>query len=1534
MIRIPPRPGAVFARLCPVLLFSLVQALAGAQTFYWADPGVFFPRNGSFPVSAYRGNLSAVVWQETTPGGEGGEISVNLAVKQGRGGSWIIRQGIASYTYSSATSGSEPAILSAAVDDRGRIIIAAAVSAAETEILITPDLGASFERVRLEMGSESSVAPRIFIRSDGGCLLFVTRGGARESLSLYYARSDDGIHWSAFQPFVGESGRLINFLPTHTSLNGREFVIFQSQIEGEERTFQLYFKSSGDHGRTWTNSARITSFRDPVLADVPPDQMDNQRAHLSVQQGRLFAVWERRRQVRSPQIYGAYLSENGALAGAPWRINYNDAYCNNPLAVEIKGNTSVIWFDNSQGSSNRIMLSTLDQGGWSVGTDLSGGAGGEAAFGRPVLSGDNLSVFWQSTRGNQNRVYALEQDLSVIQPRLAARNFVPGRRTRGSSAVVGWQAPRSVSIRGYAWSWSRSASAEPPREIMSASPVASLEQTVTEDGTWYFTLIAQDFSDAWSDPVRLVFIRDTTPPPAAQIIVPETDDAGYLVSNTFSMRWNTPPASDIAGYTWNLEFLGPASLMAESGEELNRLAAARFGAAGDPPRTILGPGTLAAFTNQDNGLWVFTVAAVDQVGNIGAPARYYFKTNKYIPYTLVNYAEARQNEEGSMIMRILGRGFTEGGTVSRVILEGEGLPPREYSLDRKEFTVVSDREIGGMVVNDLPQGLYRIILEHPRRGTYTSPPVLTVDRTGTVKYGDYTQTWRPSWAPRYGRRFPLDISLLILAAILVFCALGFTASVRGLGGVAAESAAIRLETIALLTGDIMPSEKKKRITRIRRRGGGLRLKMASFTIGLVILVVVMISSPLYVMMGRTQEATLLQGLYDRAAVLLEGIATGAKPYMPGKNYLELGYLPSQSAVVPEAHYLTITGYGDEATIHSDYVMATNDGDILSRIDTAELEIGRSRLSDPLTSRQDAIAEELNGRARTEVGEFSGAIAGLNRESNALLDNIFLTAEQTRRIEEIADNVQSLQNRVNESLGNIGREVGSEPAFSTASLAENTADNYIFFKPILYRMDADDLYYRGLVRLEVSIESIVRQIRSARWSILRVIAVIALAAIAIGTIAALVLSSLVIRPIIRLVSHVERIRDTEDKTKLEGVDIEIKSKDELAVLGNTINDMTHGLVKAAAAASDLSLGKEIQKKFIPLEVNRDGNKLTSGFKDTKNVQFFGYYEGAKGVSGDYFDYQDLDGRYFAIIKCDVAGKGIPAALIMIQVATMFISYFRRWKAETKGFHIEDLVYQINDFLENLGFKGRFAAFTLCLFDSQTGIARFCNAGDNIVHWYDASEGKVKTVTLPETPATGVLPNFLVESKGGYSVQSLTIDHGDILFLYTDGIEEAKRRFRSAAFEEILCEEGEKDTPHATHTVGQGDEEMGPDRVEGIINAVMNKEVYTLHKYHNPEGEDHDLAFDFTGCEGKVEEVIMAMVSVEKMFRLYKNPKTGGDARVLVDKKVDEFLRKRFRQYREYCYDTQENPGNDAYMYYTYVREDDQYDDLTILGVYRK
>ena len=1524
MRRLPAR----VALLLTLAVCALGRAF-GLSDFYWEAPAPFSEGAGRFPISASGDGISALAWQESTPL-EGGGVSVRLSLAVKRAGqAWQVRRAVAGpYVYSRA----EPAIASIAVDGRGRILIAAAASDATTEILISDDEGRSFSKSVVAGGSESAVAPRVFVRADGGYLLFVTRG-AEQSLSIHLARSQDGRSWSPFEPFVTDTGLRLNFLPTHVAAFGRDYVVFQSLSTALRPTFQLYLKSSADGGRTWSPARLVTGFRDPVAQTrAEAEFFDNQRAYLALVNDSLFLAWERRAGIGSPQIYATALSPDGTVIGDVDRVTTAGAYCNNPIVFERDGRPTIVWFDNRRGR-NRVYLAQKEGIEWQD-VELSP-PGSDAAFVRPAQDRDGLFVFWQAESRGADRIFLLEPDRSVPTPVLAAENFQPGARVRRDTARFSWRVGEDTSgIAGYAFSWSMNEDEEPPRRVMAYAINTTAERVATEDGPWYFSVIAQDYAGNWSSPARIEFLRDTTPPPTANILPPARDERGFLASNTFSIEWNPPPASDIAGYAWDLEYLAPLDRYAAMDDSAFKAAvAADFPAKRTTPRS-LGPATSASFVNRDDGVWRFTVSAVDEVGNVGESTSYVFRANKYVPYTYVTFADAERDEQGVLSLRILGRGFAEGGAVSRVFLDRDGIEPydREFSLENGDYRVLSDREIAGLRVEDMEEGTYRIGVLHPTRGLRMTAPLVAVDESGTVKFGDYAQVWEPSWRRFEPRRFVFDSAVLVLAAVMLLGALGLAVSVRGIGDVISESAAIRLEVAALITGDLMPSEKKAREVAVRKRGGGLRLKLASFTSVLVVVVVVIVSVPLSILMTRTQEQTLLRGLKDRSRVLMDSLASGARAYLPSRNVLELGFLPAQAAAVPEARYATITGFGADATIFSDHVWATNDPDIESKIDTADFQAGVSRLEDLLTPRLKTIAQELDDRARLEVGDISASIADLTQEGLKLA--LSTDRESVRRRDDIQSTTRTLEARLNERLTALAAEIGSEPEFPTERL---TGDErvFVFFKPVMYRQGSEDLYFRGLVRLEVSVDSIVSEIAAGRAELFKTTLLVALAALAMGVAGALLLSSVIIRPIKRLVAHVETIRDTENKADLAGKDIAVKSKDEIAVLGDTINDMTHGLVKAALASQDLTIGKEVQKMFIPLETDRQGNKLTTGRTDTANAEFFGYYEGAKGVSGDYFDYLKLDDRYYAVIKCDVAGKGVPAALIMIEVATLFLNFFKNWKPTKEGMQIDRVVYQINDFIESRGFKGRFAAFTLCLFDSVTGEVHFCNAGDNIVHWYDASEGRMKLTKLAETPTAGVFANFMVEMKSGYPIQKLKLDVGDTLLLYTDGIEEAKRRFRDANYKEIECTEGgaAKDTPHGNHSVGQADEELGYERVEAILEAVMHGGRFSLAKYHDPNPEEK-LDFDFSGCAGSVEDMIMALVAVEKVFRMYRDPAAGEDARVLVDRKVDAFLKERFDQYRIYCARTKENPLHPEYMYYTHIKEDEQYDDLTILGIRKK
>ena len=126
--------------------------------------------------------------------------------------------------------------------------------------------------------------------------------------------------------------------------------------------------------------------------------------------------------------------------------------------------------------------------------------------------------------------------------------------------------------------------------------------------------------------------------------------------------------------------------------------------------------------------------------------------------------------------------------------------------------------------------------------------------------------------------------------------------------------------------------------------------------------------------------------------------------------------------------------------------------------------------------------------------------------------------------------------------------------------------------------------------------------------------------------------------------------------------------------------------------------------------------------------------------------------------------------------------------------------------------------------------------------------------------------MVQMKGGFKIEKTRLKKGDVLFLYTDGIEESTRKFRDQNFNVVKCDEtvGVTDGVHANHKVGSESEQMENERIQEIIEAVLNKQKYVLKKYHNPVA-DESLEFDFTACSGSTEDVILALCSVEKVFR---------------------------------------------------------------------
>ena len=1481
------------------------------------------------------------------------------------------------------------------------------------------DGGRSFERAGTLVSGTTSVAPRIYPSASGGWPVFATQGrpsgGATDSanaaapniqqgsVSIYVAKSADGSSWSPFEPLVpDDEGLPMNFAPFSSPMRAattvaatnvaKDIVVFQTFILGEgdlSSHYALMSKTSADGGATWTKARAITDFADPSGGtEAGPQYYDNEAAQLVTSEGGLYVAWERRKaKSTQTQVWAGRLDDSGLFEpksvgpASSAALVASSSFKLSQLA-DIGGRPSLLALEEKL-KANRVLISSSKEGSWaSMDADLAGrsdsSGSGLVTFARAVQEGGRTYVAWQLDSGDTSRIFAMLPVTKAPPPALAPLNFALGKRARPESAQVRVDLPEDAAgIKAYAYLWRKTpdkpsqataAQVRPAIAELWKSGVAkdpgdrSLSLPATQDGNWTLWASVEDNAGNRSPIAEITYYRKRIPPPAPIVISPDTDARGFLVSNTFTVRWVPPEADDLAGYTWDLSYAGPleagtaspASLepgKAHSGfPGLTAYESGLLRALGNrlPPPGVMGGAESFSATNVDNGYYVFSVSAIDTTGNISGVSSILLRTDKYQPYTVVTLVDPKRDDLGRTALRLFGRGFLADGRIERVVMSRNGREPYavDRSFDKGDYVIPSDRELSGISFDDIEAGSYRIGLFHSTRGWYWTSPLLAVDSSGTVKYG-VTANYEPAFRLFPGRNRPFSIYDAMVLMAIAFAAAGILLSSRQIFAVAREGDTLRLEALALVTGGPMPQAISRRAARaLKRRGVGLRVKFTLIIAFLVIIVVLMLATFLgYNMIIRT-SAELATGLDQRARVLLQGVAQGGRFFLGKEDAVtQLSPFPSQAKAMQGANYITITGQGSDPKVASgEVVYATNDDRIAAKLDPATLNASRAVVlgqsafrveggTDPLAPLVPAKAADLRAKAESAISDELQLKARLAQEKSGLKAG----AAGDERRTEINAELDSIDLRIRDKLSALSdQELGSIPRFDASALSTRPA-TYLFYKPILEYRPSDSILYRGMVRLEVSTAQIVADVRSATGDLIRLTLIIAAIALGIGIVGAFVLSTVIVVPIRKLVEQIERIRDTEDKESLEGSKIEVKSRDELYTLADTVNQMTDGLVKAAKDSKELIVGKGIQKMFIPLDPAPGSKvKLTTGKRDEKDFEIFGYYEGAKGVSGDYWDFRSINSRYHYFIKCDISGKGVSAALIMVQVATMVINYFNDWKkAMPKAIDLTDLTYKINDFLEERQFVGRFAAFTLGVWDSQAGVAYLCEAGDRKLHvWEEASRRLVEEM-MPDSPAAGPLASFMVQMKKPFVQVTRKLGHGDALMLYTDGIEEAKRRFRDRDYKVVECADAEKDQPHENHTGGQDNEEFGYERITRSSRrwpraaAIASRSTTTRRRR---------TSFPSTSPRAATASKRRSSPSSRsrRCSGSTRTPRPAQKDAVLVDQKVDEFLERHFDQYRLYCSDKKpyadaENPG---YLLYQGIREDSQYDDLTLLAIRRK
>ncbi|MDD3164433.1 MAG: SpoIIE family protein phosphatase [Oscillospiraceae bacterium] len=220
-------------------------------------------------------------------------------------------------------------------------------------------------------------------------------------------------------------------------------------------------------------------------------------------------------------------------------------------------------------------------------------------------------------------------------------------------------------------------------------------------------------------------------------------------------------------------------------------------------------------------------------------------------------------------------------------------------------------------------------------------------------------------------------------------------------------------------------------------------------------------------------------------------------------------------------------------------------------------------------------------------------------------------------------------------------------------------------------------------------------------------------------------------------------------------------DEIGDLANAFNAMTGSLrqyifdLTAVTAekeriGAELDVAKHIQASMLPC--------IFPAFPERPELDIYATMTPAKEVGGDFYDFFLTDDDHLAMVMADVSGKGVPAALFMVIAKTLLKNC-----AQT-GLAPKAILEKVNNQLCENNDAELFVTVWLGILEISTGKLTAANAG----HEYPVLKRAGGDYTLVKDKHGFVLAGM---EGARYKEYELTLEPGDQLYLYTDGVAEA-------------------------------------------------------------------------------------------------------------------------------------------------------------------
>ena len=184
--------------------------------------------------------------------------------------------------------------------------------------------------------------------------------------------------------------------------------------------------------------------------------------------------------------------------------------------------------------------------------------------------------------------------------------------------------------------------------------------------------------------------------------------------------------------------------------------------------------------------------------------------------------------------------------------------------------------------------------------------------------------------------------------------------------------------------------------------------------------------------------------------------------------------------------------------------------------------------------------------------------------------------------------------------------------------------------------------------------------------------------------------------------------------------------------------------------DVKLAAQVQRLFLP-----------SGKPAIDGLEIAGMMRPARGIGGDFYDYIPIDAHTIQVVIADVAGKGVPAALLMAATAAAL-----RLEANRDRNMLQQ-VERLNTEIGAVSNPEQYVTLLVAEIDTHKRIIHYVNCGHNPALLFRAKTGALTRMDS-SCPPIGLSPDEICE------LASANLIVGDVLVFYTDGVTEAENR----------------------------------------------------------------------------------------------------------------------------------------------------------------